>query len=152
MFWSVFSLQVGHCVYWVYIIILMNIIIVVYDYYYLSSLLAEDWHFEICLSLDAVAEKNKLLLLILFQKSLDSEIFCPHFLFPPYSVSVYSSLKWTLDLFSLFLFCYFWGFFFGGRVWGRMPGKCFWFGGFESGLLHSLVVTSLCCIGPVWQR
>lgn len=52
-----FSLQVGHCVYWVYIVILM-IIIVVYDYYYLSSLLAEDWHFEICLSLDAVAEKK----------------------------------------------------------------------------------------------
>ncbi len=76
-----FSLQVGHCVYWLYIIILIIIIIVVvvYDYYYLSSLLAEDWHFEICLSLDAVAEKNKLLLLILFHKSLDSEILYPHF-------------------------------------------------------------------------
>lgn len=48
----------GTCVYWVYIIILIIIIVVVYDYYYLSSMLAEDWHFEICLSLDAVAEKK----------------------------------------------------------------------------------------------
>lgn len=38
--------------------IILIIIVVVYDYYYLSSLLAEDWHFEICLSLDAVAEKK----------------------------------------------------------------------------------------------
>lgn len=49
------SLQVGHCVNGLYIIILMIILtVVVYDYY-LSPLLAEDWHFEICLSLDAVA-------------------------------------------------------------------------------------------------
>lgn len=55
----VFSLQVGHCVYGLYIIILMIIIIVVvYGYYYLSSLLAEDWHFEICLFHYAVAEKK----------------------------------------------------------------------------------------------
>lgn len=57
-----FSLQVGHRVYWVYIIILINIIIVVVYDYFLSTLLAEDWQFEICLSLDAIAEKNKLLL------------------------------------------------------------------------------------------
>lgn len=49
-------------------LIIIIIVVVVYDYYYLSSLLAEDWHFEICLSLDAVAEKNKLLLLILFKE------------------------------------------------------------------------------------
>lgn len=52
-----------------YYFLIIIIIVVVYDYYYLSPLLAEDWHFEICLSLDAVAEKNKLLLLILFHKS-----------------------------------------------------------------------------------
>lgn len=63
-------------------LIIIIIIVVVYDYYYLSSLLAKDWHFESCLSLDAVAEKNKLLLLILFHQSLDSEIFLPpHFPF-----------------------------------------------------------------------
>lgn len=39
-----------------YNIILINILIVVYDY--LSFLLAEDWHFKICLSLYAVAEEK----------------------------------------------------------------------------------------------
>ena len=57
-------LQGGHCVPWVYIIIIIPVV-----YYYLSSLLAKDWHFEICLSPDNVKKKNKLLL---FQKSINS--------------------------------------------------------------------------------
>lgn len=59
-----------------YFLIIIIIIVVVYDYYYLSPLLAEDWHFEICFCpLMPLQKKNKLLLLILFHKSLDSEIF-----------------------------------------------------------------------------
>lgn len=86
------------------------LIVVVYDYY-LSLLLAEDWHFKICLSLDAVAERNKLLLWILFQKifrfwSISPLLLLhlPHSPFPsPYSLSsVCSSLAWTLVLFCLF--------------------------------------------------
>ena len=102
------------CTFLFLIIIIIIIIVVVSDYYYLSSLLAEDWHFESCLSLDAIAEKNKLLLLILFHQSLDSEIFLPpHFPFffiffflffvPP-------SLKWT---FCFVLFCFTWKSVFG---------------------------------------
>ena len=96
-----FSRQVGHCVYWVYIIILI-IIIVVY-YYYLSSLLAEDWHFTICLSFDAAAEKNKLLLLILFHKSLDSEIFLRPISHPsPYSSFSLSICNVDFGFYSIF--------------------------------------------------
>lgn len=140
-----FSLQVGHCVYWLYIIILIIIIIVVvHDYDYLSSLLAEDWHFEICLSLDAVVEKkNKLLLLILFHKSLDSEILYP--LFPILFLTlvfVCPSLKWTLVLFVSF------GIFLSlvVRVLASLPGKCSKRGLMEderTGLLHMPIVTRI---------
>lgn len=101
-----FSLQVGHCVYGLYIIILMIIIIVVvYGYYYLSSLLAEDWHFEIVCPLMPLQKKNKLLLLILFHKSIDSEIFHPHFPIPLFAlVSCFQCLKGTLILFILTYF------------------------------------------------
>lgn len=101
-----FSLQVGHCVYWVYIILIIIIVVVVYDYY-LSSLLAEDWHFEICLSLNAIAEKNKLLLLILFHESLDCEIFCPRLSFSFFFVCLFFSflflLSTIIDFFFFFL-------------------------------------------------
>lgn len=154
MFWSVFSLQVGHCVYWLYIIILIIIIIVVvYDYYYLSSLLAEDWHFEICLSLDAVAEKNKLLLLILFHKSLDSEIFCPHF--SSFSLLLFLFVHLWMDFGFLYLFLLFFFFFW----WSGSEATCLesfstwgFNGGPSEGLLYTPVVTSLSCTGPVWQR
>lgn len=86
--------------------LLIIIIVVVYDYYYLSSLLAEDWHFEICLSLDAVAEKNKLLLLILFHKSLEILYPCLLSLLLLTLVFVRPSLTWTLVLFIST--CYFW--------------------------------------------
>lgn len=86
-----------------FLFLIIIIIVVVYDYYYLSSLLAEDWHFESCLSLDAVAEKNKLLLLILFHQSLDSEIFLPsHFpFFSFFFLFVHPS-------FCFVLFCFAW--------------------------------------------
>lgn len=122
-----FSLQVGHCVYWLYIIILIIIIIVVvYDYYYLSSLLAEDWHFKICLSLDAVAEKNKLLLLILFHKSLDSGIFYPHF--PSFSLLSLCLSFSEVDFGFVYLLSLF-----GGRGLGQLAWKVFGFGVFKGG-------------------
>lgn len=101
------------------------LIVVVYDYY-LSLLLAEDWHFKICLSLDAVAERNKLLLWILFQKIFRfwsiSPLLLLHLPHSPFSFSLltFLSLFITGVDFGFVLFVSLFG------CWGNFAGFGFY--------------------------